>query len=44
MLIIKGVFFKNMSPDDVFINLIPIAAVAVMTLSLANWMFKKKLD
>lgn len=44
MVIIKGIFFKNMSSDDVFINLIPIMVVAAMTLSLANWMFKKKLD
>lgn len=44
MLISKGVFLKEMSTIDVFYNLIPLIFIAFITLSLASWMFKQKLD
>lgn len=40
----KGLFLKDMSIYDVFSNLIPLMIIAFVTLSLAGWMFKRKLD
>ncbi|MDD3238354.1 MAG: ABC transporter permease [Candidatus Gastranaerophilales bacterium] len=40
----RGIFFRNMGFYDVFLNLIPLIFIAVLTLSLAGWTFKRKLD
>ena len=40
----RGIFFKDICAFDVFINLIPLAIIAIFTLSLASWTFKKNLD
>lgn len=40
----KGIFLKDMSVFDVFTNLVPLMILAFVTLSLAGWMFKRKLD
>lgn len=42
--IIKGIFLKDMSAIEVFSNTWPMALIAVITLSLAGWMFKKRLE
>lgn len=42
--IIKGIFLKDMSAMEVFANAWPMALIAVITLSLAGWMFKKRLE
>lgn len=44
MTITKGIFFKNMPSCEVFYNTIFLFLIAVVTLSLAGIMFKKKLD
>lgn len=44
LVIIKGLFFKNMPADIVLLNLIPIVITSVITLSIAYWMFNKNLD
>jgi ABC-2 type transport system permease protein len=44
LVIIKGVYLKNMPAPYVFENLIPLALIAVLTLSAASWMFKRNLD
>lgn len=44
ILITKGIFLKGMGAIDVFYNLIPLIFIAIITLSLASWMFKRKLD
>lgn len=44
LVIIKGLFFKNMSAEVVCQNLVPIVITSVITLSLAYWMFTKNLD
>lgn len=44
MVIVKGLFFKNIQADVVFENLIPVAITAVITLYCAYWMFNKNLD
>lgn len=40
----RGIFFKDICASEVFINLIPLALIALFTLSLASWTFKKNLD
>src|SRR5574344_2636621 len=44
MTITKGIFFKNMPSCEVFYNTIFLFLIAVVTLSLAGIMLKKKLD
>lgn len=44
MTITKGIFLKGMPFEDVFVNLIPLLLIAILTLSLAGWTFKRKLD
>jgi len=44
LVIIKGVYLKNMPAPYVFENLIPLALIAILTLSAAGWMFKRNLD
>lgn len=43
-IIIKGVFLKDMSAMEVLLNAWPMAVIALFTLSLAGWMFKKRLE
>lgn len=40
----RGIFLKGMDFQDVFVNLIPLIIIAAITLSLASWTFKRKLD
>jgi len=42
--IMKGICLKDMAPEYVFQNLIPLVFIAVLTLSMAGWMFKRNLD
>lgn len=42
--IIKGIFLKDMSAIQVFANTWPMAVIAIVTLSLAGWMFKQRLE
>lgn len=44
MTLSKGIFLKGMEPMDVLNNIIPLILIAVLTLSLAGWTFKRKLD
>lgn len=44
MLLTRGIFLKGMGYEDVFSNLIPLIIIAIITLSLASWTFKKNLD
>lgn len=44
IIVTRGIFFKDMGIYDIFMNLIPLILIAVLTLSLANWTFKRKLD
>lgn len=44
MVIVKGLFFKNMQADVVFTNLVPVGITAMITLYCAYWMFKRNLD
>lgn len=40
----RGIFLKGMGAQDVFVNLVPLLIIALITLSLASWTFKRKLD
>lgn len=44
MLLTRGIFLKGMGYEDVFFNLIPLIIIAIITLSLASWTFKRNLD
>lgn len=44
MTLSKGIFLKGMEPMDILNNIIPLILIAVLTLSLAGWTFKRKLD
>jgi ABC-2 type transport system permease protein len=43
-IIIKGIFLKNMPASEVFMNIWPMALIAVFTLLIAGWMFKSRLE
>ncbi|MBP9692624.1 MAG: ABC transporter permease [Alphaproteobacteria bacterium] len=43
-IIIKGIFLKDMPAYDVFMHTWPMALIAVFTLSLAGWMFRRRLE
>ena len=44
MLIIKGIYFKDMDAIIVFENLFPLVLIAVLTLSIARWSFNRQLE
>lgn len=44
MLIIKGIYFKNMDINTVFLNIIPLILIGILTLSVARWSFKKQVN
>jgi len=44
MVLSRGIFLKGMGIEDVALNLLPLIIIAIITLSLAGWTFKRKLD
>lgn len=44
IVIIKGVYLKAMPAPYVFENLIPLILISILTLTAADWMFKRNLD
>ncbi len=44
MQLTRGIFLKGMELHDVISNLIPLLFIATITLALAGWTFKRKLD
>jgi ABC-2 type transport system permease protein len=44
LVIVRGVFLKNLPIKDIFMNLIPIFIIAIINLSIATWFFRKKLE
>lgn len=44
MVLTRGIFLKGMSIEDIAMNLIPLILIAIFTLSLAGFTFKRKLD
>jgi ABC-2 type transport system permease protein len=43
MVVIKGVFLKDMPPVEILNNTWPMAVIAVFTLSFATWLFRRRL-
>ena len=43
MVIVKGVFLKSMPAADVIGNIWPMAVIAIFTLTLATWFFRRRL-
>lgn len=44
LIIIKGIFLKNMPTGEVLMHTWPMALIAFFTLSLAGWMFNRRLE
>lgn len=44
LVLIKGIFLKNMTWNVAFENLLPLAGLTVVFLLFAGWFFKRKLD
>ena len=42
--ITRCIFLKGMIFEDIVMNLVPLTIIAIITLSLAAWMFKRNLD
>jgi len=40
----RGIFFKNIGPADMMPDMIPLLCMAALTLGLAGWTFRRKLD
>mgnify|MGYP004684989877 FL=1 len=43
-LLSRNIFLKGMGIEDVMVNLIPLICIAIITLSIASWAFKRNLD
>ncbi|MFI5342680.1 MAG: ABC transporter permease [Chlamydiales bacterium] len=44
LVVVKGVFLKNMTMNIVLENTWPMAIIAAFTLSIATWLFRKRLE
>lgn len=44
LVIVKGVFLKDMPAADVFANVWPMALIALGTLAAATWLFRRRLE
>jgi ABC-2 type transport system permease protein len=44
IVIVKGLFLKNIGPEVVFENLWPMAIIGTVTLSSATWLFRHRME
>jgi ABC-2 type transport system permease protein len=44
LIIVRGIFLKDMPPADVLANTLPMVAIAVVTLAAATWLFKHRME
>jgi ABC-2 type transport system permease protein len=44
IVILKGLFLKDLPPSEVARHLLPLAAIAAATLSAASWMFRRRME
>ncbi|MCP5433649.1 MAG: ABC transporter permease, partial [Alphaproteobacteria bacterium] len=42
--IVKGVFLKDMPPEVVLANTVPLILIAAVTLSVAAWFFRQRME
>jgi ABC-2 type transport system permease protein len=44
MVILKGLFLKDMPAVEVFRNVIPLMIIATVTLSTSSWLFRRRME
>jgi ABC-2 type transport system permease protein len=44
LIIVRGIFLKDMPPADVLANTLPMVAIAAVTLTAATWLFKRRME
>ena len=44
LIIVRGVFLKDMPPADVLSNVLPMVVIAIATLTAATWLFKRRME
>lgn len=44
LIIVRGIFLKDMPAADVLANTLPMVAIAVATLTAATWLFKRRME
>ena len=44
MIIVRGIFLKDMPPADVLANALPMMAIALVTLAAAGWLFTRRME
>lgn len=44
LVIIKGVFLRGLEPGEVMANTLPLAIIALVTLSAAAWLFRRRME
>ena len=44
LVIVRGIFLKDMPPADVLANTLPMVAIAMVTLTAATWLFKRRME
>jgi len=44
MVIMKGLFLKSLPADEVARSLLPLAVIAAVTLTAANWLFRRRME
>jgi ABC-2 type transport system permease protein len=44
LVIVKGLFLKDMPAAEVACNLWPLALIATVTLAAATWLFRRRLE
>jgi ABC-2 type transport system permease protein len=44
LVVVKGIFLKDLPPGEVLRNTIPLALIALVTLSAAAWLFRRRME
>jgi ABC-2 type transport system permease protein len=44
LVIVRGVFLKDMPPMDIAVNILPLILIAAFTLSVAAWLFRQRME
>jgi len=44
LIIVRGIFLKDMPPGDVLTNTLPMVVIALATLAAAGWLFKRRME
>jgi ABC-2 type transport system permease protein len=44
LVVVKGVFLKDLPAGEVFADTVPLALIALLTLSAAAWLFRRRME